>query len=108
MRFEGRPRTLAPALDQAAYRIVQESLTNAARHGGGGAGVDIAYGDKQLEISVSNPTSRSNGAATTGGHGILGMRERATLLGGSLEAGVSDGLFRVQARLPYTGAEERA
>jgi signal transduction histidine kinase len=100
IRIDGRRRPLGQAVDQAAYRILQESLTNAARHGGGEAAVEIAYCDAALELTVSNPLG-SNGARHEGGHGILGMRERAALLGGSLEAASARGAFRVQARLPY-------
>jgi DNA-binding NarL/FixJ family response regulator/signal transduction histidine kinase len=55
IRVDGRPRPLAPALDQSAYRILQESLTNAARHGSGRADVQIAYGQGHLELAISNP-----------------------------------------------------
>jgi signal transduction histidine kinase len=97
---DGERRPLAPAVDQAAYRIVQESLTNALLHGRGSADVALTFAEDVLEIAVTNPVSpatRSDG----GGHGIVGMRERAVLAGGRLEAGRSDGVFRVQARLPY-------
>lgn len=99
---EGTRRPLPSGVDQAAYRILQESLTNAARYGDGSAHVAIAYTDRQLTLEISNPlspgrVSRDNEA----GHGILGMRERATLLAGSLEASIADGLFHVHARLPY-------
>jgi signal transduction histidine kinase len=98
----GRARLLAPGLDQAAYRILQESLTNAARHGNGPAAVAITYGDEDLELSISNPLAPAiNGELVEGGHGILGMRERAALLGGTVDAGASSGNFRVAARLPY-------
>jgi signal transduction histidine kinase len=103
---EGSRRPLAPALDQAAYRILQEALTNAARHGRGEADVRVAYGARALELSVANaapPAADADG----GGHGIVGMRERASLLGGSLEAGAVDGTFRVRARLPYGEGERR-
>ena len=101
VRIQGRPRPLAAGLDQAAYRILQESLTNAARYGTGPAKVEVAYGQGQLELSVSNRVSSpANGQPSTGGHGILGMRERAALLGGSLDAGAGAGSFRVHARLP--------
>ena len=106
MRVAGRPRPLAPGLDQAAYRILQESLTNAARYGTGPAEVEVSYGDGQLELTVSNPVfSTADGRAAVGGHGILGMRERSALLGGSLEAGAGAGHFRVHARLPYPPTE---
>jgi len=102
VRIGGRPRPLASGLDQAAYRILQESLTNAARHGGGPAEVVVAYGEDQLELTVSNPLSPgANGRAHNSGHGIHGMRERAALLGGSLDAAADHGLFLVHARLPY-------
>ena len=101
----GRPRPLSRGLDQAAYRILQESLTNAARHGAGPAEVAIGYGETELELTVTNPTARpADGVA--GGHGILGMRERAGLLGGSLDAGRDGTSFRVSARLPYGGEEQ--
>jgi signal transduction histidine kinase len=104
----GRPRPLSPGVDQAAYRILQESLTNAARYGSGPAEVEVIYGDGELELSVSNRVfSTANGQTDVGGHGILGMRERAALLGGSLEAAASAGRFRVHARLPYPLAEPK-
>jgi signal transduction histidine kinase len=102
LQMEGSPRLLAPGSDQAAYRILQESLTNAARHGTGPVGVRIAYSEHQLELTVSNATTRnSTGDGGTPGYGILGMRERAALLGGSLSAAARDGRFQVTARLPY-------
>jgi len=104
LAVHGTPRPLAPAPDQAAYRILQESLTNAARHGDGRADVEISYGDRELELTVSNRTS-AGAAGATGGHGILGMRERAVLLGGTLDAAPRDGAFRVHAVLPYSGKE---
>jgi signal transduction histidine kinase len=108
-RVDGSPRPLAPGLDQAAYRILQESLTNAARHGTGPVAVRIAYGACQFELTISNATA-ANGNGTSGagtpGYGILGMRERAALLGGSLHAAASDGHFHVTARLPYAATEK--
>jgi signal transduction histidine kinase len=100
-----KPR-LAPSVDQAAYRILQEALTNAARHGRGGADVDLAFGPAELEITVTNPVS-PNAPVGSDGHGVAGMRERAALLGGSLVAASTDGVFRVHARLPYSAGEER-
>ena len=108
LRVQGQRRMLAPSLDQAAYRILQESLTNATRHGSGPTEVEVTYGKGQLELTVSNPLrSEANGAAPEGGHGILGMRERAALLGGALEASDDDGRFRVHASLPYLPAEDK-
>jgi signal transduction histidine kinase len=105
---EGNQRSLTPAIDQAAYRILQESLTNAARHGNGSADVEINYRESELELTVSNPLrDEVTGEAEDGGHGILGMRERAALLGGSLETNRIDGRFRVNARIPYSGAAQQ-
>lgn len=107
VRVEGRPRPLPPGLDQAAYRILQESLTNAARHGSGEAGVAISYGESQLGLEVTNPVAPAAAPQPIeGGHGILGMRERAALLGGTLAAERRDGRFRVRAGLPYPPGED--
>jgi signal transduction histidine kinase len=94
----GSERSLPRGADQAAYRILQEALTNAARHGRGGAEVDIAYGDSAIEVTVSNPAGADAGGD---GHGLIGMRERAALLGGTLETATGNGHFEVRARLPY-------
>jgi signal transduction histidine kinase len=102
VREHGSRRPLSPGLDQAAYRILQEALTNAARHGNGSAEVEITFGSSSLELAVSNPTDPDS-AAGAAGHGIVGMRERASLLGGTLEVGARNGLFRVRALLPYGG-----
>jgi signal transduction histidine kinase len=105
---EGSRRLLPRAVDQAAYRILQESLTNAARYGAGDATVRIHYGPGELELTIGNSLgSTTNGATGAGGHGILGMRERASLLGGTLTTDRRPDSFRVRARLPYTGGEER-
>jgi signal transduction histidine kinase len=104
VRTRGSRRPLPPALDQAAYRILQEALTNAARHGRGTAEVELSFGPSALKLTVTNPAA-ANGSAAAGGHGLVGMRERATLLGGSLEASARDGRFRVWARLPYDAGD---
>jgi signal transduction histidine kinase len=104
IRTGGPRRPLPPGLDRAAFRILQEALTNAARHGDGRADVEISFGPTTLELAVSNPV-RSDRPLVGDGHGIVGMRERAALLGGSLEAGPNDGRFRVRARLPYDPGE---
>jgi signal transduction histidine kinase len=103
VRINGTRRPLGPAVDQAAYRILQESLTNALRHGSGGAEIALTYGGDALEIDVTNP--RHGDGQTTIGHGIVGMRERASLLGGSVVAERANGRFDIRARLPY-GSEE--
>jgi signal transduction histidine kinase len=99
----GRPRELEGAVDQAAYRILQEALTNAARHGAGPARIELAYGDSALDLIVSNPAASHGTSRPSGGHGLIGMRERATLLGGELDVERANGTFRVRAHLPYRG-----
>jgi signal transduction histidine kinase len=97
----GPERPPGPAVDQAAYRILQEALTNAARHGVGSVDVTVEYGADSVELAVSNP-ARERGPAGAG-HGLIGMRERAALLGGTFETVASNGRFSVRARLPYGG-----
>ena len=109
VRVEGQPRALAPGVDQAAYRIVQESLTNAARYGNGDADVDVVYGDGGLQLIVSNSVAPSARAESPeGGHGIIGMRERAELLGGGLDVARGEDRFRVHARMAYPSSEAHA
>ena len=97
----GPRRPLAPGVDQAAYRILQEALTNAARHGDGRAEIAVRYEDDSLALTVTNPTRNAH---VENGHGIVGMRERAALLGGTLEVSAANGTFRIRARLPYGGS----
>jgi signal transduction histidine kinase len=97
----GTPRPLGAAADQAAYRILQEALTNAARHGAGNARIELAFGDAAVQLTVTNPVPAPGSPWPGGGHGLIGMRERATLLGGSLNAERANGVFRVHARIPY-------
>ena len=99
----GVPRTMTGGAEQAAFRILQEALTNAARHGTGDARVELAFGDEALEVVVTNRVPPGAPARTAGGHGLIGMRERATLLGGDVAVDRSGGAFRVRARLPYGG-----
>jgi signal transduction histidine kinase len=98
------PRELPASVDQAAYRIVQESLTNAIRHAGPArVTISIVHGPGDLELEVADDGRGCPVGATPagGGRGIVGMRERATLLGGELTAGPRpDGGFSVRARLP--------
>jgi signal transduction histidine kinase len=101
----GDLRPLPPGVDRGAYRILQEALTNAARHGDGSAEIELDFGPGTLDVTVANPLGRER-AAAGGGHGIVGMRERAALLGGSLEAGARDGRFLLHAHLPF--ADSRA
>jgi signal transduction histidine kinase len=99
----GAARAIGAAANQAAYRVLQEALTNAARHGTGAADIELVYGDTSLDIAVTNPVSSERTSAGSRGHGLVGMRERATLLGGQLTAEQSGGAFRVRAHIPYAG-----
>lgn len=94
----GPPPALSPGLELTLYRIVQEALTNAMRHGAGRAQLWIGYETEEVKIEVSNPVRRS--PSGTGG-GLVGLRERASLFGGSVEADlVADGRFVLTAWLP--------
>ncbi len=99
----GAPPPLSGATDQATYRILQEALTNAARHGGGRAHVELAFAGAAVELTVTNPMPAVGGPRSGGGHGLIGMRERASMLGGELDAAGANGTFRVHARIPYGG-----
>jgi signal transduction histidine kinase len=102
-------RRLPPAVDLAAYRIVQEALTNVLRHAGPAtAMVRLTYDDDHLSVQVEDD---GHGAAAgwppVGGNGPLGMHERVAALGGRLEAGPRPaGGFRVLATLPWTARRE--
>ena len=122
----GNPVPLPEGVDLSAYRILQEALSNAMRHAPGShVQVHVAYRPDGLALEVRNdavsaassavPVLVASGAraagglAAGGGHGLVGMRERATMLGGSLETGpTADGGFRVIAVLPVSPPEEEA
>jgi signal transduction histidine kinase len=101
LAIDGEPRTLAVGVDLAAYRIVQEALTNARKHAGPArARVTLRYGREALELEIADD-GRAAADGAGGGHGLVGMRERAALYGGELEAGPRrGGGFAVRARLP--------
>jgi signal transduction histidine kinase len=104
----GEPVPLPAAVDLAAYRIVQESLTNAIRHAGPAtAAVSLGYHHDELRIDVTDTgRGQPTGAAAghNGGHGLAGMRERAATVGGTVETGPGPGGgYRVAARLPFGG-----
>jgi len=103
---EGQVRSLPPAVDTAAFRIVQEALTNVLRHAGPArATVAVRHGDGGVEIEVTDDgwgarAGRGNGAGEAG-HGLVGMQERVALLGGELSAGDRpSGGYRVRVRFP--------
>jgi signal transduction histidine kinase len=100
VQVEGEPRGLSPGVDASAYRIVQEALTNALKHAGRArAVVTIRYGPDALDLEVADDgKGATNG---DGGHGLIGMRERAAVFGGTIEAGPQQGGgYVVRARLP--------
>jgi signal transduction histidine kinase len=103
-------QALPPSVDRAGYRVLQESLANARRHAPAAAVIArLRYRDDALEVEVTNPAPLQTGAPPeeSNGHGLAGMRERVTLVGGQLTAGpTSDGGWRVHAVLPTTGEDE--
>jgi signal transduction histidine kinase len=106
----GAPRPLPPGLELSAYRIVQEALSNAMRHAPGSeVRVEVAYRAADLELRVANGPPRAQPVGSAGpGHGVLGMRERAAMLGGSLSAeSMPDGGYTVRAVLPATEGDGR-
>ncbi|MEU2153765.1 sensor histidine kinase [Streptomyces sp. NPDC019396] len=96
--------TLPAAVDLAAYRIIQEALTNVQKHAGAAAGAEVSVVrvGRTVEVTVLDRGTQATPDETTGGgHGLIGMRERVTALGGTLSAGPRyGGGFRVQAILP--------
>ncbi|CAL9482515.1 sensor histidine kinase [Streptomyces sp. enrichment culture] len=99
----GDRRPLPPGVELSAYRIVQEALSNVLRHAPGAtAHVTLAYGPHALRVQVVNTAPTREAPPSAGArHGLLGMRERAVMLGGTLTAGPWSGRgFRVEARLP--------
>jgi signal transduction histidine kinase len=101
LHIEGERPDLSPGVDLSAYRIVQEGLTNALKHAKGAhADVVIRYIDGLVQLEISDDgVGTPNG--TPGGHGLVGMRERVAVYGGTLEAGPRDGGgFVLRAELP--------
>ena len=101
-QIDGTPRPLPRGVDLAAFRIVQEALTNITRHAGKArATVGIDYGERDLTVQIDDDGNGAASGTSSGGRGIAGMRERVTALDGEFEAGPrSGGGFRVRARLP--------
>ena len=108
LSVQGAPVPLSPGLSLTVYRIVQEALTNTLKHAGPAviATVQLRYLAHEVEIEVTDNGRLAGGAHTDpmipdGGHGLAGMRERAAVYGGSLQAGPLDGAgWRICARLP--------
>jgi signal transduction histidine kinase len=103
LRIRGEVCALPAGVDLSAYRIVQESLTNVLKHAGPTrVTVDIGYEPAALRLRIRNAAGRRTHLQTCGGHGLLGMRERASLCGGVLDADHEpDGGFVVRASLPF-------
>jgi signal transduction histidine kinase len=104
--IEGEVRVLPVGVDVAAFRIVQEALTNVIRHAGPATvTVRVAYGERELTVEVDDNGHGGRVRNEAGGTGLLGMRERVAVLGGRLEVGPRPaGGFRVLATLPLDGA----
>jgi signal transduction histidine kinase len=100
VELEGNPRPLPIGVDLSVYRIAQEALTNALKHAGPArARLVLRYRESEVELEVVDDGSSS--ANGDGGHGLIGMRERVAVFGGTLEADqLPEGGFRVLARLP--------
>jgi signal transduction histidine kinase len=97
----GDPRSLSPGVDLSAYRIVQEALTNALKHAPGSRlFLLVAYEEASVVVEVVDDGPGARGGPSQG-HGLIGMRERVELFGGTLEVGTrAEGGFGVRARLP--------
>lgn len=105
---DGDPKRLGPTAELAVYRLVQESLTNTLKHAGPDAHATVVlhWAPEALEVTVADdghgPKPRDPDDPTSGGHGLVGMRERLSVVGGSVQAGPRPGGgFQVRARLPY-------
>jgi signal transduction histidine kinase len=104
LTVEGEPTELAPGVDLAAYRVIQEALTNALKYAGPArAWVTVRWREAELELEIAND-GRSEAGGDGSGHGLVGLRERVALVGGSIDSGPRDGGgFVVTARLPHGG-----
>jgi len=104
LAVEGEPRELAPGVDLAAYRVIQEALTNALKYAGPArAWVTVRWREDEIEVEIANDGS-SEAVGDGTGHGLIGLRERVALVGGTIESGPrAGGGFVVTARLPHRG-----
>jgi signal transduction histidine kinase len=106
LAIEGLPQPLPRSVELSAYRIIQEALTNVVKHAAGArTEVKLAYGVKALELTVVDRGDTSRPAAAnepSNGHGLIGMRERVALFGGTLTTHALPNGFRITATLPYT------
>lgn len=103
---EGNPPDLPPGLSLTVFRLAQEALSNARRHGAGPARLALRWSSGGLDLQVTNPMAGRAGSARPG-HGLIGMRERAELYGGTFTAGDDgDGCWRVDVHLPVAPVGE--
>jgi signal transduction histidine kinase len=102
LRVVGEPRALPVGIELSAFRIVQEALTNALKHAGDAhATVRIRYGADSLELEIVDDGAGAPARVSSGGHGLVGMRERVALYGGRLDASrPASGGFAVRVVLP--------
>jgi signal transduction histidine kinase len=102
LEIEGEPRPLPVGIELSGHRIVQEALTNVVKHAPGAAAtVRVRYGQDELELEITDLGGRAGDGSLSGGHGLVGMRERVALYGGRFSAGPNDpGGFTVRATLP--------
>nr|BFE73989.1 hypothetical protein GCM10020092_072900 [Actinoplanes digitatis] len=110
LRLQGPLDRLPPAVDAAVYRIVQESVTNATRHAAQATTVvvRVAGDPDRVRVSVRDDGVAAGRGRGPGGYGLTGLRERASLLGGTLRAGpCADGGWLVEAELPRGGVVSR-
>ncbi|MEA5358719.1 sensor histidine kinase [Amycolatopsis sp., V23-08] len=102
LRVTGEARTLPPGQQLCAFRVAQEALTNVLKHGGPTAELTLDYGTEHLVLGVTDPGGGSSEPPNPGGHGLIGMRERARMYGGVIEIGPRDPAgFAVVLTLPY-------
>ncbi|WP_042377228.1 sensor histidine kinase [Streptacidiphilus melanogenes] len=109
LTVSGERRALPPGVELTAYRVVQEALTNMVKHAtGADALVQVDYGPRELSVDVANTEGRpGEAAATGGGKGLLGLRERLALYGGTLHTGPRlTGGYRVKALIPLDLLED--
>jgi signal transduction histidine kinase len=103
LNVAGQPRPMLPGIELAAYRVVQEALTNTVKHArGASATVAVEYGASHLRVEVANTGGAPRASATTGnGRGLIGLQERLAVYGGTLHAGPRPrGGYRVHAQIP--------
>lgn len=100
IQVDGELRELPAPVDLAAYRILQEALTNALKHGEQPATVAIAYEPRRVTVTVDNPVNGRKARLPGAGAGLIGMKERAMLVGGTFEAGPREDGWRVHTMLP--------